>query len=119
MSKLADDEEAEQLFVAFTEFEEGCKEIERARGIEGAIVGKRRAQYEDEVWKNPLHYDSWFDNIRLEESVGNKDRIRGVYERPIANVPPAEDKLYWQRYIYLWINYALYEELVVKDMARD
>ncbi|KAH7682363.1 crooked neck protein [Dioscorea alata] len=148
---LAEDEEAEQLFVAFAEFEERCKETERARciykfaldhipkaraedlyrkfvafekqygdreGIEDAIVGKRRFQYEEEVKKNPLNYDSWFDYIRLEENVGNKDMIREVYERAIANVPPAEEKRYWQRYIYLWINYALYEELDAKDMDR-
>ncbi|KAM7494323.1 hypothetical protein LguiB_028932 [Lonicera macranthoides] len=148
---LADDEEAEQLFVAFAEFEEKCKETERARciykfaldhipkgraedlyrkfvafekqygdreGIEDAIVGKRRFQYEEEVRKNPLNYDSWFDYIRLEESVGSKVRIREVYERAIANVPPAAEKRYWQRYIYLWINYALYEELDAEDMER-
>ncbi|XP_010436127.1 PREDICTED: crooked neck-like protein 1 isoform X2 [Camelina sativa] len=149
--KLADDEEAEQLFVAFAEFEERCKEVERARfiykfaldhipkgraedlyrkfvafekqygdkeGIEDAIVGKRRFQYEDEVRKNPLNYDSWFDYVRLEESVGNKDRIREIYERAIANVPPADEKRYWQRYIYLWINYALYEEIENEDVER-
>ncbi|KAF3673383.1 Crooked neck-like protein 1 [Capsicum baccatum] len=151
VDKLAEDEEAEQLFVAFAEFEEKCKETERARciykfaldhilkgraedlyrkfvafekqygdreGIEDAIVGKRRFQYEDEVRKNPRNYDTWFDYIRLEESVGNKERIREVYERAIANVPPAEEKRYWQRYIYLWINYALYEELDAQDMER-
>lgn len=151
VEKLADDEEAEQLFVAFAEFEERCKETERARciykfaldhipkgraedlyrkfvafekqygdreGIEDAIVGKRRFQYEDEVGKNPMNYDIWFDYIRLEESVGNKARVREVYERAIANVPPAEEKRYWQRYIYLWINYALYEELDAGDMER-
>ncbi|KAJ8768559.1 hypothetical protein K2173_022669 [Erythroxylum novogranatense] len=151
VEKLADDEEAEQLFVAFAEFEERCKEVERARciykfaldhipkgraedlyrkfvafekqygdkeGIEDAIVGKRRFQYEDELRKNPLNYDSWFDYIRLEESVGNKERIREVYERAISNVPPADEKRYWQRYIYLWINYALYEELDAGDLER-
>lgn len=148
---LADDEEAEQLFVAFAQFEERCKETERARciykfaldhipkgraeevykkfvafekqygdreGIDDAIVGKRRFEYEDEVRKNPLNYDNWFDYIRLEESVGIKERVREVYERAIANVPPAEEKRYWQRYIYLWINYALYEELDAQDMER-
>ncbi|GMI89853.1 hypothetical protein HRI_002654600 [Hibiscus trionum] len=151
VEKLADEEDAEQLFVAFAEFEERCKETERARciykfaldhipkgraedlyrkfvafekqygdkeGIEDAIVGKRRFQYEDEVSKNPLNYDAWFDYIKLEESVGNKGRIREVYERAISNVPPAEEKRYWQRYIYLWINYALYEELDAGDMEQ-
>ncbi|CAN6328224.1 unnamed protein product [Urochloa humidicola] len=106
---------AEELYRKFLAFE---KQFGDREGIEDAIVGKRRFQYEDEVRKNPLNYDSWFDYIRLEESVGNKDRIREVYERAIANVPPAEEKRYWQRYIYLWINYALYEELDAQDMER-
>ncbi|ESR63717.1 hypothetical protein CICLE_v10010580mg [Citrus x clementina] len=152
---LADDhDEAEQLFVAFAEFEEmgcNCKETDRARciykfaldripkgraedlyrkflafgkqygdreGIEDAIAGKMRLQYEDRVRKNPMNYDTWFDYIRLEERVGNQERVREVYERAIANVPPAEEKRYWQRYIYLWINYALYEEVDAGDLER-
>ncbi|KAF2927025.1 hypothetical protein DAI22_06g171700 [Oryza sativa Japonica Group] len=107
--------QAEELYRKFLAFE---KQFGDREGIEDAIVGKRRFQYEDEVRKNPLNYDSWFDYIRLEESVGNKDRIREVYERAIANIPPSEEKRYWQRYIYLWINYALYEELDAKDMER-
>lgn len=87
-------------------------------GIEDAIVGKRRIQYEDEVRKNPLNYDSWFELIRLEESTGDKERIREVYERAVANVPPTEEKRYWRRYIYLWINYALYEEIDALEMER-
>ncbi|CAI9784661.1 unnamed protein product [Fraxinus pennsylvanica] len=151
VEKLGDDEEAEELFVAFAEFEEKCKETERARciykyaldhipkgraeelykkfvafekqygdreGIEDAIVGKRRFQYEDEVRKNPLNYDAWFDYIRLEESAGNKERVEDVYERAIANIPPAQEKRYWQRYIYMWINYVLYEELDAQDVDR-
>ncbi|KAI5659008.1 hypothetical protein M9H77_27801 [Catharanthus roseus] len=151
VDKLSDDEEAEQLFLAFVEFEENCKEIERARciykfaldhipkggannlykkfvefekkygdreAIEDAIMGKKRFEYEDEVRKNPLNYDVWFDYIRLEENLGIKERIRDIYERAIVNVPPAEEKHYWQRYIYLWINYALYEELDAQDIDR-
>uniref|UniRef100_K4BEH9 Crooked neck protein n=1 Tax=Solanum lycopersicum TaxID=4081 RepID=K4BEH9_SOLLC len=108
---------AEDLYSKFLAFE---KQYGDREGIEDAIVGKRRFQYEDQVKKNPRnrHYDTWFDYIRLEESVGNKERIREVYERAIANVPPAEEKRYWQRYIYLWINYALYEELDAQDMER-
>ncbi|KAL5993549.1 Crooked neck-like protein 1 [Asimina triloba] len=162
---MVDDEEAEQLFVAFAWFEERCKETERARciykyaldhipkgraedlyrkfvafekqygdreGIEDAIVGKRRFQYEDEVRKNPLNYDAWFDYIRLEESVGDKEKTREVYERAIANVPPAEEKRYWQPskckesnanlndigFGLFRINYALFEELDANDIER-
>lgn len=29
-----------------------------------------------------------------------------------------QEKRHWRRYIYLWINYALYEELEAEDMER-
>ena len=45
-------------------------------------------------------------------------QIREVYERAIANVPPAPEKRYWQRYIYLWMRYALWEELEGQDAGR-
>ncbi|KAK1275573.1 hypothetical protein QJS04_geneDACA011107 [Acorus gramineus] len=106
---------AEELYKKFLSFE---KQYGDKEGIEDAIVGKRRFQYEEEVRKNPLNYDGWFDYIRLEESCGDKERVREIYERAIANLPPAEEKRYWQRYIYLWINYALYEELDAEDMER-
>ena len=36
----------------------------------------------------------------------------------MANVPPAQEKRFWQRYVYLWINYALWEELAAHDSDR-
>jgi hypothetical protein len=41
-----------------------------------------------------------------------------VYERAVANLPPATEKRYWQRYIYLWIKYALFEELEAENPER-
>ena len=71
-----------------------------------------------EVKANPNNYDAWFDYLRLMESEAEPDAVREVYERAIANVPPAEEKRLWRRYIYLWINYALYEELIAKVNRR-
>ncbi|CAK9235774.1 unnamed protein product [Sphagnum jensenii] len=107
--------QAEDLYRKFVQFE---KQYGDREGIEDVIVGKRRFQYEEEIKKSPLNYDIWFDYCHLEESVGDKARIHEVYERAIANVPPADEKRYWQRYIYLWINYALYEELEAEDLER-
>ena len=90
---------------------------ERA-GIETVILKKRRLQYEEEVSENPNNYDAWFDLIRLVMSEGEVDMIRETYERAVANVPPSKEKQYWRRYIYLWINYAVYEELEAKDADR-
>jgi crooked neck len=90
---------AEELYSKFVAFEKQYGDKEE---IEDAIIGKRRFEYEEEVRKSPLNYDAWFDYIGLEESAGNTEKTREVYERAIANVPPAEEKRYWQRYIYLW-----------------
>ncbi|KAL5543173.1 hypothetical protein UlMin_010883 [Ulmus minor] len=150
VEKLVDDEEVEYIFVAFAEFEEQCKESERARciykfaldhipkgraedlyrkfeGIEEVIVGKMWFQYEDEMRKSPPNYDTWFDYIRLEESMGTKERIRKVFERAIASVSPAGEKWYWQfmhlyfvaNFLFVFIctiNYAIYEEFDVGDV---
>ena len=35
-----------------------------------------------------------------------------------APPPPEQEKRFWRRYIYLWINYAVYEELEARDMER-
>ena len=71
-----------------------------------------------DVKNNPHDYDVWFDYLRLMENEGDTEQIRDLYERAIANVPPAPQKRHWRRYIYLWINYALYEELEAQDMER-
>merc|ERR1712172_290505 len=87
-------------------------------GIESVIMKKRRLQYEEEIAEDPMNFDAWFDLIRLVENEGDVEVIRETYERAIANVPPSKEKRYWRRYIYLWINYAIYEELEAKDIDR-
>jgi crooked neck len=103
------------LFKAYTHFE---KKYGNRSGIEDVVINKRKYQYEDEVQANPNNYDAWFDYVRLMESNGSVESTRDIYERAIANVPPLQEKHYWRRYIYLWINYAIYEELEVNDVER-
>jgi crooked neck len=111
-------------------FEKRCGD---KKGIENAVSNKRRNQYELLVKENSYDYDTWFDYISLEEAVVEEqmsvdsggdglnesmDLVRAVYERAVACVPVAVEKGYWRRYIYLWIKYALFEELVAKDADR-
>mmetsp|Transcript_19117 Transcript_19117/g.18446 ORF Transcript_19117/g.18446 Transcript_19117/m.18446 type:complete len:725 (-) Transcript_19117:635-2809(-) len=89
------------------------------KGIEDAIVNRRREDYEEKVKNDPYDYDAWFDYSRLEEAEGMDDeKTRDIYERAIANVPPVIEKRFWRRYVYLWINYALFEETHTKDIVR-
>lgn len=107
--------DAEDLFKVYTHFE---KRFGDRAGIEDVIISKRKFQYEEEVKANSMNYDAWFDYIRLVEAESMQEDVREVYERAIANIPPSQEKRFWRRYIYLWIYYALYEELVTKDIDR-
>lgn len=103
------------LYKAYTIHE---KKYGDRSGIEDVIVSKRKFQYEQEIAENPTNYDAWFDYLRLIENEGDAETIRETYERAIANIPPGKEKNYWRRYIYLWINYALYEEIEAQHEDR-
>ncbi|GAA6001131.1 Clf1p [Rhodotorula paludigena] len=112
-----------QLYAAYSNFE---KQHGTRSGIEVTVLGKRRLQYEEELTHESRNYDVWFDYARLEEDAfrgeeGAEDalrRVREVYERAVAQVPPSDEKRHWRRYIFLWLNYALFEELDTKDIQR-
>ncbi|KAF8341219.1 TPR-like protein [Cantharellus anzutake] len=114
------------LYAAYTKFE---KQHGDRTGVEATVLGKRRIQYEEEILQDPHNYDVWFDYVKLEEDAFRSEsspegeaaamnRVREVYERAVAQVPPASEKRYWRRYIFLWLNYALFEEIETKDTAR-
>lgn len=116
LDKLPDKSKAPQLYSSFISFEK--QHGDKAR-IEHVVIAKRRVVYEQQIAANALDYDSWLEYIKLEENEAVTSQsyglARDVYERAIANVPPIPEKKYWRRYIYLWIKYALFEELLAAD----
>jgi crooked neck len=122
----------DQLYKSYVSFE---KKHGDRRGIEIVLLTKQRAEYAKRVEDDPLDYDAWLEYAKLEEdhihignSIDDNDnpqadgiaRTREVYERAVANIPPAsEQKQFWKRYIYLWINFAVFEEMTVKDIDRS
>ncbi|KAF8585656.1 pre-mRNA-splicing factor CLF1 [Ramaria rubella] len=118
------------LYAAYTKFE---KQHGTRSTLESTVLGKRRIQYEEELAHDGRNYDVWFDYARLEEgalrsaldegeSMAAVDeatgRVREVYERAVAQVPPGREKRHWRRYIFLWLDYALFEEIETKDYDR-
>ncbi|EIN14434.1 protein prenylyltransferase [Punctularia strigosozonata HHB-11173 SS5] len=118
------------LYAAYTKFE---KQHGNRTTLESTVLGKRRIQYEEELAHDGRNYDIWFDYARLEEGAVRDlkeegvtaeeeeqavGRVREVYERAVAQVPPGGEKRYWRRYIFLWLNYALFEEIETKDYER-
>lgn len=120
LDKLPDKSAAPQLYSAFITFEKQHGDKSR---IEQVVIAKRRVVYEQQVAANALDYDSWLEYIKLEENEAVTSQAfglaRDVYERAIANVPPVPEKKYWRRYIYLWIKYALFEELLAAEDGGD
>ena len=108
-------DQAENLYNSYTQFE---KQFGGRDGIEDVVINKRRAKYESDIAENSRNYDVWFDYARLEESVGDHVKIREVYERALAQVPPIMEKRFWRRYVYIWLFYAIWEESVANDYNR-
>ena len=76
------------------------------------VLTTRRHELERAIEKEPLNYDLWFDYCTLEEqSTVDVARSRQIFERAVLNVPPVAEKRFWKRYIYLWLNYAIFEEV--------
>lgn len=113
-------EKRDELYKAYIAFE---KKRGDQSGIEDIVIAGQRVEYEKRVTADPTDYDAWFEYAKMEEenekqSSDNSNKVRDIYERAIANVPPSQDKQLWKRYIFLWIYYALYEELQCYDLYR-
>lgn len=119
------------LYAAYTKFE---KQHGTRSTLETTVIGKRRIQYEEEIAHDSKNYDVWFDYARLEEGAFRTTReegasdeeiqsaiglVREVYERAVAQIPPGDLKRHWRRYIFLWIDYALFEEIETKVPPFD
>ncbi|SNX84394.1 probable protein CCN1 - putative cell cycle control protein [Melanopsichium pennsylvanicum] len=125
---------SEGIYSSYTRFE---KQFGTMSSVDDTVIGKRRIQYEEELaaqsTAGTVDYDTWFDYTRLEEDVyrtlaasgGSTDqletatkRVREVYERAVAGVPSSTEKRDWRRYIFLWLRYALFEEIEIQDYPR-
>ena len=87
VEKLADEEDAEQLFVAFAEFEERCKETERARCIyKFALDHKPEGGAEDLYRKFVAFEKQYGDKEGIEDAIVGKRRFQytgEVRENPL------------------------------------
>ncbi|WFD00672.1 NineTeen Complex (NTC) component [Malassezia yamatoensis] len=123
---------SEGIYASYTRFE---KQFGNIQGVEDTVTQKRRLQYEEEIQASGLatDYDTWFDYTRLEEDSyrnlqqegapasllhASCEKVREVYQRAIAQTPPGKEKRLWRRYIYLYLRYALFEEIDTRDQDR-
>ncbi|OMO67881.1 RNA-processing protein, HAT helix [Corchorus capsularis] len=75
-AKLADEEEAEQLFAAFAEFEERCKETERARCIYKFALDRIPKGRAEDLYKKFVAFEKQYgDKEGIEEAIVGKRRL--------------------------------------------
>lgn len=109
---------AQELTILKQEFVLFEKRHGNKREIEDVILQQRREVFEDKLKVDTRDYDVWMDYIQLEISENSPASvIRAVFDRAVAQVPPVAEKKFWKRYIYLWIHYAVYEELTHRDIS--
>lgn len=114
--------------------------------IENVLFAKRRARLDEHLAAAPHDVDGWFDLTRLEQAhaaaealaaeahasnaskadreyarklVGEaRERVRSVFARAVSHEPPSRtEKRLWLRFVYLYINWATWEELECADPA--
>ncbi|CAD8136165.1 unnamed protein product [Paramecium octaurelia] len=108
-------DKAYQLYQEYLAFEKQYGEKDE---IDQIILNKRRIFYKELISQNAYNYDAWFDLANLEMSTKDVNRIRDSFEAAIKNVPPGNEKRFWRRYIYLWYNYAVFEELEANNIQK-
>jgi crooked neck len=142
--------QSERLIVSFAQWEASQREWERTRaifkfglakspnskliqeqltqfekqygdkdGIEISIIHKRRQKYEAELEQDSTDYDTWWAYISLLDDQPLQVK-RDTFEKAVSNPPKSSEKVHWKRYIFLWIRYAIFEELAGEvERARD
>ena len=92
-------------------------------GVENAVVMKRSAAYERQVEEDAWNYDAWIDlanlwegNVKDQQDTQGLDKVREVYARAQQQVPEAQEKDAWRRFIYVFIRHAIFEETVAKQV---
>ncbi|KAI8868680.1 crooked neck-like protein [Ramicandelaber brevisporus] len=114
-SKQSDLESVREQYAQFKQ------QFGRVAEIEEQVLGRRRDYYTKTLKDQPANYDTWMDYARLEESAKEVDfdRVRNVYSEAVKHMPSSSVKdSSWRKYIFLWLNWAVFEELTVKDITR-
>ncbi|MES1908792.1 MAG: hypothetical protein MHM6MM_001663 [Cercozoa sp. M6MM] len=136
--------QAQEVFRKYASFE---KQHGDRHYVEKVLAAQRRFELKETLLGDKAtedsrkDYDVWFDWARLEQSLVDDitdlshlssheakqrkaeretqiARVREVYEQAVANVPDTSDLREWKRYIWLWLRYAIFEELSVGDAER-
>lgn len=97
------------------------------------ILDKRKKEMIDSLKENPFDYELWLELISLEEDIlegiyktsnnnqKNEEQIliiENLYEQSISNLPINNTYTEWSKYIDIWINYAAFEEIDLKDVLK-
>ena len=107
----------QELYKSYIHFEQKYGNKDQ---IHSSIYKKQKQLYTNRIETNQYDYDAWIELAKLHEQHAATDVhiVRDTYEHAISKIPLVEQKSEWKRYIYIWIYYALYEELTNKNIQR-
>lgn len=78
-----------------------------------------KAHYETQLKFHPNDHKLWFQYVLFVEAYEpSATQIRDKYKRATAQIPRHPIKDEWRVYISIWIAYAFYEELKMKDIKQ-
>ena len=100
------------------------------KNIQSALLVQQREAYDASLAEDPSDYDLWVEYVKMESENGDPSSVREVFERAIGAAPdPALlqadgaaltslEKNTLESYGYIFIRYAVFEELVGGDLDR-
>ncbi|KAJ7247256.1 hypothetical protein C8J57DRAFT_1475806 [Mycena rebaudengoi] len=109
-----------QLYAAYTKLE---KQHGTRSTLDNTVLGNMTGAITTPGSTTRLGEGVWQDlkdeGVTVEEEAAAAGRIREVYECAVLQVPPSGEKRHWRRYIFLWLDYVLFEEIETKVGALD
>lgn len=109
-------QESLAIFQRYVQFE---KQYGTINDIEYTVLQNKIYEYNELIELNPYDYDHWLDYIKmLIDTNYNQTIICELFERSLIYAPPIHTKPSYKRYIYLYVYYALYTELVLNDSNK-
>ncbi|KAJ7204866.1 hypothetical protein C8J57DRAFT_1259178 [Mycena rebaudengoi] len=109
-----------QLYAAYTKLE---KQHGTRSMLDNTVLGNTTGAIMMPGSTTRLGEGVWQDlkdkGVTVEEEAAAAGRIREVYKCTVLQVPPSGEKRHWRRYIFLWLDYVLFEEIETKVGALD
>ncbi|ODV89065.1 hypothetical protein CANCADRAFT_32441 [Tortispora caseinolytica NRRL Y-17796] len=104
-----------RLYTAYATFEKlhGSPE-----DLTNVITVERKSAYENILNSDPKNYSTWIAYLQMAVGYFSAERVRAIFDRAVSQIPEQKDKIVWKEFVYLFIYYALWEEVANEDIEK-